>query len=41
MGLLIMLFYVFYNASGVGANIWLAKWSTDEDEEAENMSLST
>ena len=41
MGLLILLCYIFYNGCGVGANIWLAKWSTDEDEEAGNMSLST
>ena len=41
MGLLIVLFYVCYNSCGVGANIWLAKWSTDEDEEAENKSLTT
>ena len=42
MCLLIVLFYVCYNSSGVGANIWLAKWSTDEDgQEAGNMSLTT
>ena len=41
MGLLTLLFNICYNGSGVGANIWLAKWSTDEDEEAGNMSLST
>ena len=41
MALLILLFNMFYNGCGVGANIWLAKWSTDEDEGAGNMSLST
>ena len=41
MGLLALLFHVGYNACAVGTNIWLAKWSTDEDEEAENMTLTT
>ena len=41
MGLLTLLFNLCYNGCGVGANIWLAKWSSDEDEEAGNMSLST
>ena len=41
MVLLTLLLNICYNGSGVGANIWLAKWSTDEGEEAGNMSLST
>ena len=41
VGLLTLLFHIGYNACAVGTNIWLAKWSTDEDEESENMSLST
>ena len=41
MGLLTLLFNLCYNGCGVGANIWLAKWSTNEDEEAGNTSLST
>ena len=41
MSLLTLLFHIGYNACAVGANIWLAKWSTDEDEEAENMTFTT
>ena len=41
MVLLTLLLNICYNGSGVSANIWLAKWSTDEGEEAGNMSLST
>ena len=41
MVFLTLLFNVLYNGCGVGANIWLAKWSTDEDEEVGNMSLTT
>lgn len=41
MGLLSLLFHIGYNVCAVGTNIWLAKWSTDEDEGAENMSLTT
>ena len=41
VGFLTLLFSICYSGCGVGANIWLAKWSTDEDEEAGNMSLTT
>ena len=41
MCFLTLLFYVCYNGCGVGTNIWLSKWSTDEDEETGNMSLTT
>ena len=41
MVLLTLLFNICYNSSGVGANIWLAKWNTVEGEEAGNMSFST
>ena len=40
MGLLTLLFHIGYNACAVGTNIWLAKWSTDGDEEPDNMSLT-
>ena len=36
-----LLFNVAYNGCSVGSNIWLAKWSTDEDNGVDNMSLST
>jgi len=41
MGFLTLIFIIGYNGSSVGANFWLAKWSTDEDNGAENMTHST
>ena len=41
MGLLALLFHISYNVCAVGTNIWLAKWSTDEDKDDENMTLTT
>ena len=41
MGFLTLIFYIGYNGSSVGADIWLAKWSTDEENGAENMTHST
>ena len=41
MGFLTLIFYIGYNGSSVGADIWLAKWSTDEDNGAGNMTHST
>ena len=41
IGFFTLLFNVGDNACFVGSNIWLAKWSTDEEKEDTNMSLTT
>ena len=41
LGFLTLLFNVGYNGFSVGANIWLAEWSTDEDNGVGNMKRST
>ena len=41
MVFLTLLFNVGYNSCAVGSNIWLAKWSSDEDNGPGNMTLST
>ncbi|XP_065898603.1 multidrug resistance-associated protein 1-like isoform X2 [Dysidea avara] len=41
MGFLTLFFNIGYNGSSVGSSIWLAKWSTDEDNGPGNMTHST
>ena len=41
VGFLTLLFNIGYNGCSVGSNIWLAKWSTDEDNGPNNMTLTT
>ena len=41
MGFLTLIFNIGYNGASVGSNIWLAKWSTDEDNGPGNMTHST
>ena len=41
MGFLTLILYIGYNGSSVGSSIWLAKWSTDEDNGPGNMTHST
>ena len=38
MGFLTLIFNIGYNGCSVGSNIWLAKWSSNEDNE--NMDLT-
>ena len=41
LGFLTLLFNVGHNGCSVGYNIWLAKWSTDEENGAGNMLFTT
>ena len=41
IGFLTLLFYIGYNGCFVGANVWLAKWSTDEGKGNKSQKLTT
>jgi len=41
MVFLTLIFNIIYNGASVGSNIWLAKWSSDEDNGPGNMTHSS